>query len=182
MTERDRCHWDAHYAESGVAPVGYANPPSIFAAFADLFPTGGRALEIACGRGCAALWLACRGMEVHAVDVSSTAIQLARELHSRSADARRARFEVFDLDNGLPDGPPVELLLCHNFRDERLYQSMMDRLAPRGLLAIATLSEVDAGLGSFRARRGELRHAFRDLELLAEGESDGKAWLVGRQR
>jgi len=121
-------------------------------------------------------------MDVHAVDVSSTAIQFARELLLRSEYASRARFEVFDLDNGLPDCAPVELLLCLNFRDERLYQAMMDRLAPRGLLAIATLSEADAGAGPFRARRGELRHAFRGLELLAEGEGDGKAWLVGRQR
>lgn len=182
MTERDRRHWDARYAESGLAPVGHAIAPSVFAPFADLFPTGGRALEIACGRGCAALWLTSRGMDVYAVDVSSTAILLARELLSRSGYARQARFEIFDLDNGLPDCPPVELLLCHNFRDERLDQSMMDRLAPRGLLAIATLSEVDAGPGPFRARRGELRHAFRDLVILAEGERDGKAWLVGRQR
>ncbi len=182
MTERDRRHWDARYAESGLAPFGNAIPPPIFAAYADLFPVGGCALEIACGRGCAALWLASRGMDVYAVDVSSTAIQHARELLSRSGYARRARFEVFDLDNGLPDCSPVELLLCHNFRDERLYQSMMDRLAPRGLLAIAALSEVDAGPGPFRARRGELRHAFRDLELVVEGERDGKAWLVGRQR
>jgi SAM-dependent methyltransferase len=182
MTEEDRRRWDTRYAEDGLAPVRDPIAPPIFAPFEDLFPTEGRALEVACGRGKAALWLASRGMDVYGVDVSPTAILLARELLSRSGYAERARFEVFDLDNGLPDGPPVELLLCYNFRDVRLDQPMMERLAPRGLLAIATLSEVGAGPGAFRARPGELRHAFGKLEVLVEGERDGKAWLVGRRR
>ena len=182
MTEEARRRWDLRHAESGLAPVGAPVAPPTFAPFADLFPTEGRALEIACGRGSAALWLASRGMDVYGVDVSPTAIRLARELLSRSGYAERARFEVFDLDNGLPDGPPVELLLCCNFRDARLDEPMMERLAPRGLLAIATLSEVGAGPGAFRARPGELRHAFGRLELLVEEERDGKAWLVGRRR
>jgi SAM-dependent methyltransferase len=139
-------------------------------------------LEIACGKGHAAIWLASRGIDVHAVDASPNAITLARELLSRSGCAARVRFEVFDLDAGRPDGAPVVLLLCHNFRDARLDQAMMDRLAPTGLLAIATLSEVDVGPGSFRARPGELRQAFGELEHLVEGERDGRAWLIGRKR
>lgn len=182
MTEADRRRWDTHYAEGGLASVGDPIVPTVFAAFEDLFPTKGRALEIACGCGRATLWLASRGMHVDAIDVSPTAIQLARELLSRSGYGERVRFKVFDVDNGLPEGPLVELLLCHNFRDARLDQPMMDRLAPGGLLAIATLSEVDAGPGPFRARRGELRQAFGRLELLVEGERDGRAWLVGRRR
>ena len=182
MSEADRRHWDTRYAEGGLAPVGDPVAPSIFAPFEDLFPSEGLALEIACGRGSAALWLASRGMHVHGVDVSPMAIHLARELLSRSGYAERTRFEVFDLDNGLPDSPPVELLLCYKFRDARLDQPMMERLAPRGLLAIATLSEVGAGPGAFRTRPGELRDAFGKLELLVEGERDGKAWLVGRRR
>jgi len=180
MTEEDRRRWNTRYTEGPLAPVGDPIAPPIFAAFEDLFPTEGLALEIACGRGSAALWLASRGMDVY--DVSPAAIYLARELLSRSGYAERARFEVFDLDNGLPDSPSVELLLCYNFRDVRLDEPMMERLAPRGLLAIATLSEVGAGPGAFRARPGELRHAFGKLELLVEGERDGKAWLVARRR
>jgi protein-L-isoaspartate O-methyltransferase len=183
MSINDRQRWDQRYAERELAPVGQASAPSIFAACADLLPRTGHALEIACGRGHAALWLAARGMQVHAVDVSPVAISQARSMLAESEYAERVRFEVCDLDQGLPAGPPCALLLCHNFRDARLDRPMLQRLAPGGILAIATLSDVGAAHpGAFRAQPGELRRAFAALELLAEGEHDGRAWLVGRQR
>jgi hypothetical protein len=95
--------------------------------------------------------------------------------------ADRCHFDVVDLDEGLPAGPHVDLLACHMFRDRRLDQPMIDRLAPEGILAVATLSEVGSVPGSFRARPGELREAFARLETLAEGEADGIAWFLGRR-
>jgi SAM-dependent methyltransferase len=127
------------------------------------------------------VWLALRGMEVTGIDVSPVAIDLARELASLSGVADRCRFEVHDLDDGLPDGPQMGLVFCHLFRDMRLDQAIIDRTAPGGTVAVATLSEVDAGPGQFRARPGELREAFGSLEVLAEGEANGIAWLIGRK-
>jgi SAM-dependent methyltransferase len=130
-----------------------------------------------------ALWLAARGMRVQAVDISPVAIGQAHTLLACSGYAESVRFEVFDLDQGLPAGPPCALVLCHIFRDARLDQSLLRRLAPGGVLAIAVLSEVGATRpGQFHARPGELRRAFAALEPLAEGERDGRAWLVGRRR
>jgi SAM-dependent methyltransferase len=182
VSELDRNHWDVRHAQQGMAPIGDPVPPAVFAAFEALFPTAGFALELACGRGRAALWLASRGMGVHGVDVSPVAIDLARKLLAHSALAERCRFEVLDLDDGLPDGPPADLILCHLFRDARLDRSLVERLAPGGLLAIAVLSEVGAEPGRFRARPGELHAAFAALEIVAEGEAEGFAWLLGRAR
>ncbi|MEO5813186.1 MAG: methyltransferase domain-containing protein [Rhodanobacter sp.] len=183
MSVTDRQRWDQHYATREAALVGATSVLSVLTTSEDLLPNAGHALELACGRGRAALWLAARGMQVHAVDVSPVAIGQARAALAQSAYAERVCFEVFDLDHGLPEGPPCALLLCHNFRDARLDQPMLERLAPGGILAIATLSEVGATRPSpFRARPGELRRAFAPLELLAHGERDGTAWLVGRRR
>lgn len=181
MSQSDRAKWDVRYAERGLAP-GEPVPPPAFAALEASFPTRGFALELACGRGRCALWLASRGMEVHGVDVSPVAIDLARELLATSEWAGRCRFDVVDLDDGLPAGPPADLILCHLFRDARLDRAVIERLAPGGLLAIAVLSEVGAGPGPFRARPGELRSAFAELDLVAEGEASGMAWLLGRSR
>ncbi len=181
MSDEDRRHWDARFSEGGMAPLGPAIAPPVFASSEDLFPTEGLALELACGRGRGALWLASRGMDVFGVDVSPVAIDLARELSSRSGFAERCRFAVVDLDAGLPECPPVELLLCHLFRDPRLDRAMIDRLAPGGLLAVAVLSEVGFGPGRFRAKPGELRGAFGELELLADREGEGMACIVGRR-
>lgn len=166
-----------------MAPVSQNGPlpPPVFAHVERLFPTQGNAIEVACGRGRGAVWLASRGMDVWAVDVSPVAIDLARQLASLSGVADRCRFDVVDLDDGLPQGPPVDLLFCYLFRDQRLDQAMMERLAPEGLLAVAVQSEVDVGPGPFRVRPDELRDAFGELEILDDGEGEGLAWILARR-
>jgi SAM-dependent methyltransferase len=126
------------------------------------------------------VWLAQRGLDCWGIDVSAVAVGLARELAERAGVADRCRFDVVDLDHGLPPGPPVDVIVCHRFRDARLDRAVVDRLAPGGLLAIAVLSEVGAGPGPFRAKPGELLNAFADLDLMAAGERDGEAWLLAR--
>jgi SAM-dependent methyltransferase len=180
VTEADRVRWDVRYARAGPAPVGDAGPPPLFAPHEHLFPTDGLAMEVACGRGRGAFWLAGRGLEVWGFDVSAVAVRLARELAAQHGVGDRCRFDVVDLDDGLPEGAPVDLIVCHLFRDPRLDQAMIERLVPGGLLAIAVLSEVDVGPGPFRAAPGELRAAFAQLDVAAEGERRGEAWLLAR--
>ena len=179
VSEADRRRWDERHAEAGPAS-GDPGPPSVFAAIEDLFPVEGRALEIASGRGELSVWLALRGVDVLGVDVSPVAIEFARELAQRSGVADQCRFEVWDLDEGLPPGPPMDLVVCHMYREPRLDRELIERLAPRGLLAIASLSEVGGEPGRFHARPGELREAFAELEILADGEGDGVAFLIAR--
>lgn len=174
MSEHDRLRWDSAYTEQ---PGGSAVAlPTVIAPFENLLPTTGSALDLACGVGSAAVWLAIRGLDVLGVDVSTVAVDQARAL-ARQVGVD-ARFDAFDLDAGLPPGDPVDVLLCHKFRDPRLYEPMMNRLAPGGVLAICVLSEVGAAPGRFRAGSGELQRAFADLHPLAVGEGDGLAWLI----
>lgn len=181
MSREDQTHWDARYRDEGPAPVLEAPPPPLFVDVQHLFPTEGTALELACGRGRGAVWLARRGMEYLGVDVSAVAIRLSRELAARTGVTDRCSFEVHDLDDGLPDGTPVDLVFSYLFFDRDLADAMMDRLVPGGLLAIATLSEVGAEPGPYRARPGELRELFVSLDVLAEAEEDGSAWLIGHK-
>lgn len=180
MTREDQRRWDERYTGKGPASGGAVGPPGAFAAFADLFPTTGRALDIACGRGFAAIWLAQRGLQVVGLDVSAVAIGQARELARHSGVDESCLFDVVDLDDGLPDGPLVDVIVCHKFRDRRLDRALIDRLAPGGLLATAALSEVGAEPGPFRAAPGELVAAFGELDVIAAGEGDGQAWLLAR--
>lgn len=178
MAETDRARWDERHADRGPGPV---DVPAVFAAYQDLFPSTGRALDLACGQGGASVWLARRGLDVLGVDVSPVAIERARKLAADNGVGARCRFEVADLDDGLPPGPPVDVILCHKFRDRRLDAAIVERLAPGGLLAISALSEVGAKPGPFRVTAGELPAAFASLEQITAEEGDGEAWLLARK-
>jgi 2-polyprenyl-3-methyl-5-hydroxy-6-metoxy-1,4-benzoquinol methylase len=180
VTREDRRRWDQRYTSQGPVPVGAVEPPGVFASYTEAFPTTGCALDLACGQGHGSVWLARRGLNVWGLDVSVVAIDQARDLAEHSGVADRCRFDVVDLDEGLPDGPPVDVILCHRFRDRRLDQAIVGRLAPGGLLAIAVLSEVGAAPGPFRAAAGELPATFGDLSVVADGEGEGYAWLLAR--
>lgn len=180
MSEQDRVRWDARYADREVAAVA-PGPPAAFRRYVAAFPVAGTALELACGPGVGSVWLARRGLTVWGVDVSAVAMGHARTLAARYGVADRCHFDVVDLDDGLPPGPPVDVILCHRFRDSRLDGDVIGRLAPGGLLAIAALSEVGAAPGPFRAAPGELLSAFAGLDVIASGEADGQAWLLARR-
>lgn len=176
MSAQDRSRWDKAYAERAPAPD--VRLPDVFAAHEAVFPHTGTALDIACGQGAAAVWLARRGLDVLGVDVSDVAVQRARVLAAQAGVT--AQFAVVDLDDGLPPGSPVDVLLCHRFREPRLYPALLERLKPGGLLAICVLSEVGGAPGPFRAVAGELNEAFAALDPIAAGEGDGQAWLLAR--
>jgi SAM-dependent methyltransferase len=182
VTEQDRVRWDELYAGRGPARVSAVGPPPVFAPFGNVFPTTGYALDLACGQGLGTVWLARRGMDVWGFDVSPMAIGQARDLARRSRVSDRCRFDVVDLDHGLPTGPPVDAIVCHKFRDRRLDRAIVRRLAPGGLLAISALSEVGATPGPFRVAPGELPAVFAELDLIAAGEGHGEAWLLARAK
>lgn len=182
MSSDDRARWDQRYTERGLPPAETVGPAGVFAPHLEEFPLHGCALDIACGPGLGAVWLAGRGLAVWGVDVSPVAIEQARDLAARSGVGARCRFDVVDLDDGLPAGPPVAVLYCARYRDRRLDRAMVERLTTGGLLAVCVLSEVGGRPGPFRAAPGELPDAFGELDLIAAGEGDGQAWLLGRRR
>ncbi len=72
----DASAWDARYAE---APLVWSAGPNQFVATLESLPPG-RALDLACGEGRNAIWLASLGWHVTAVDFSPVAIEKARAL------------------------------------------------------------------------------------------------------
>lgn len=175
MSDADRRRWDArHSAAQDVVPL----PPDVLRGRVDLVPTSGRALDVACGRGAVALWLAQRGLTVDAVDVSTVGLDAGEH---RGADLP-VRWWRHDLDAGLPAAcaGPYAVVVMQRFRAPALYPALAAALAPGGLLVITVLSEVDEGPGPWRAPPGELLRAFGHLDVLVHTEENGEASLVGR--
>ena len=176
MSAEDQVRWDERYSEAGVRSE-WSIPGGLIDVEA-LLPASGNALDVACGAGHGSIWLAARGLSVLGLDVSVVAIEQARRLAVEAGFDARCRFEVHDLDLGLPDGLPVDLVVCHRFNAPDLDAAMLERLLPGGVLALTVLSEVGAEAGLFRVAAGELLERFADAHVLAHHEGEGQATIV----
>lgn len=100
-----RTAWEEHYGSKPQVWSGRVNTQ--LAEVAGQLPAG-RALDLGCGEGADAIWLADHGWTVVAVDVSNIALERLRaQAAARGVadriDARRHDLD-HDLDHGLPDG------------------------------------------------------------------------------
>ena len=94
MSEIERLDWEQRYQEGEYRPRTWPSP--FLEEWIGRFPVG-RALDVACGAGRNALRLAEAGFQVEAIDVSASAISMARvESARRGLDVA---WEVADLDH-----------------------------------------------------------------------------------
>lgn len=185
--ESDRTRWDERYADHGLVMPGAPEAIAGRAGLLDLVPDAGRALDVACGTGAQAVWLAGRGLDVLALDVSRRAIELTSDAAVAAGCAERVDARVHDLDTGLPDGiGRFDVVVCQRFRDTTLYGPILDAVRPGGIGIVTVLSAVglDGEAGPFHAPAGELRDRFEGThtEVLDERESAGVASIVFRRR
>ena len=148
----DAADWDKKYERSEL--VWGAPPNELLVEYATALPHG-KALDLACGEGRNALWLATRGWEVTGIDNSAVAIDKARTIASRSP-----RSVVDRLDYRCGDVTTVEyghnydlalVLYLHLPAPQRtlVVNRAINSLKPDGILMILghDRSNVDYGVG-----------------------------------
>ncbi|MFT4296045.1 MAG: bifunctional NAD(P)/FAD-dependent oxidoreductase/class I SAM-dependent methyltransferase [Micropruina sp.] len=86
--------WEERYG--GAEPIWSGRVNHSFAALAEQLAVG-TALEFGCGEGADAIWLARRGWQVTAVDISPTAIRRAGEAATAAGLSEQVRFVAADL-------------------------------------------------------------------------------------
>lgn len=97
-----RATWEEHYRAKPQVWSGRVN--THLAEIAGQLPPG-RALDLGCGEGADAIWLAEHGWEVVAADISTTALERVRAQAAARGVADRIDTRQHDLDGGLlPDG------------------------------------------------------------------------------
>lgn len=93
--------WEQHYGAKDRVWSGRVNVR--LAETVEPLPPG-CALDLGCGEGADAIWLARHGWQVVGVDVSHTALQRAAEDAAAAGVAERVRFEQHDLAETFPEG------------------------------------------------------------------------------
>ncbi|MHC8494801.1 class I SAM-dependent methyltransferase [Thalassospira sp. SM2505] len=135
-----RTFWEETYEKA--SPVTSGKPSAVLERFVKDRPVG-RALELGCGKGDDAVWLAKNGWEVTAVDISETALGYARSNASRNGVKDRIAFEAHDLNNSLPDGM-FDLVTAQflqspvKFAREKILNRASQQLSLGGLLLITS--------------------------------------------
>ncbi|SEL15789.1 class I SAM-dependent methyltransferase [Streptacidiphilus jiangxiensis] len=168
-----RDFWDRFYADrSRPVPFFAAKPDENLAALLDrgLVTPGGRALDLGCGAGRNALFLAAHGFRVDAVDLSPVAVAWGEERARESgADVRFLCGDAFALSAAELSGPydlVVDSGCFHHLPPHRRvgYLALLDRVLARGgHLALTVFAAGEGGMGS----------ELTDADLYRAGELQG---------
>jgi tellurite methyltransferase len=154
--------WNQRYGEASATPL----PPTPaewlveHRALLDALPSGGRALDLACGDGRNARYLAELGFAVDAIDVSDVmigrlgdaAVALRLDIRPRVADLER--------EPVLPRGD-YSVVMNFNYLQRNLFGPLTQALRPGGLLFFETFA---------RPHIDELGHDFPAEFVLADNE------------
>ena len=144
---------------------------------ADLLPRRGSALDVACGSGRNALWLAEHGLAVLGLDrdpVRLTELQ-------RLAVERRLGLETKACDLEAPGAglgrEQYDVVVVFNYLHRPLFPAILSALRPEGLLVYETFNAAQAARGKpsnpdFLLQPGELLERVCGLEILRYREGD----------
>ena len=132
--------WEGFYRERGGVWSGRPNALLVEVVEA-LAPAAGTALDLGCGEGGDAVWLAVRGWRVTATDVSTTALERTAAAAARAGAGERVRVERHDLARSLPDGSFDLVTACYLQSPVELPRAQVLRaaagaVAPGGVLVV----------------------------------------------
>ncbi|MGA9769430.1 MAG: methyltransferase domain-containing protein [Blastocatellia bacterium] len=168
----DKTKWDKRYDTTDV--IGGSEPSSFLYSNAESLPTSGLALDLAAGQGRNSVFLAKRGLNTIALDISvrglETGIRLAR--------ASRLQIEAAAVDLTKFSIPPktFDVIINFNYLQRDLASAIILGLKPGGLLVFETMTTDYRRFKpdfnpDFLLRPGELVQMFRGLHLIKYRES-----------
>lgn len=168
MSDADRAKWDARYTAGSYADR--THPTAWLAERLAELPRG-KALDIACGAGRNALYLAAAGYQVDAIDISPVGLARGAGLdHAAGVNWIEA-----DLDSTpLPD-TQYDLIVWVRYVNRPLFEMLESRLKPGGYLLVEQHLRVEQEVigpsdPAYRLAPNELLKAAARLRVLAYQE------------
>jgi SAM-dependent methyltransferase len=147
----------------------------------DVIPRGGMVLDVACGSGRHAIFLAERGWRVHAVDRDAVVLGQI----GRVGQVGGITTECIDLESGQPTlGEGLyDAVIVFNYLHRPLMPALVRAVRPGGVLIYETFTVGQAERGrprnpDFLLRDGELPTLVAPLRVLRAREGDFEGALV----
>jgi SAM-dependent methyltransferase len=146
-----------------------------------LLPATGDSLDLACGSGRHAIWLADQGFRTLAVDRDVVAIDALNQEAARRG--LPIRTQVVDLESGQTflDPDAFDLVVVVHYLHRPLLPMLVNALRPGGVLVYETFTRAQAARGkptnpAFLLEPGELLTLVQPLQVLLsrEGDYDGR--------
>lgn len=185
MSAADREKWDERYR------LGAYEDRTHPSAWLECWLAGvtvGRALDVPCGAGRNAIFLASRGFSVTGIDISGVA--LARAEATARARGLSVEWIRRDLDTGHGVTGAFELIVLIHYVDLDLLRDLAGLLAPGGHLVVELHLATDQPVAgpkdpAFRVAPGALRDAAGQLDILGYSEEvaedpDGRTVALAR--
>ena len=185
MSGIDRDKWDKRYRDGAYAER--THPSEFLQDWVGKIPTG-RAIDLACGSGRNALYLAKQGFDVDAVDISAPALDRAQK--TAQGMGVSVNWLEHDLDEPLQLEDSYQLILIIRYVNLPLIQQMTANLAPGGFLVceqhLVTEAEVIGPTNSvYRVSSGDLLTVaegldIKHLEEVVVPDPDGRTAALAR--
>jgi 2-polyprenyl-3-methyl-5-hydroxy-6-metoxy-1,4-benzoquinol methylase len=168
MSQDDREKWDKQHGKTNGSQYPSEFLRQMIDADSWLLPRG-KALDIACGKGRNSLYLAARGFEVVAIDISPIALDQGRrdaEAEQRQIDWRQADLEQLQLDHDA-----YELIVNFNYLQRSLVPQLKKAVKKGGCIIFETylIDQRDIGHPNnpdYLLAHNELLEHFRDFRVL----------------
>ena len=170
MSKQDRIKWNQRYAEDSYHKN---NPVTLVEDWLARIPVG-RALDVACGAGRNAIFLAQAGYRVDAVDISAEGLKQARQ--KAENQGLSINWIEHDLEQTFQFDRDYDLIIVLWYVNLALITRLCDCLAPGGYLLceehLITDQEVIGPTSlNFRVAPGDLGEAVSGLDVLLYEES-----------
>jgi len=170
MSKLDLEKWNQRYAEDSYRK---SNPVTLVEDWLPEIPIG-KALDVACGAGRNALFLAQAGFRVDAIDISPLGLDKAQ--HSAAQQGLEINWIEHDFDRSVDFDTDYDLILVMWYVNLALITRVCDCLAPGGYILcqehLVTNEDVIGPTSTdYRVVPGALRAAVSGLELLFYDES-----------
>ena len=192
MTRADQRKWDRIYTDKDKEA---GQPCRVLSAHSHLLPAAGLALDLACGRGANALYLARMGYTTSAWDLSEVVLQRLAEQAGRIGVPLST--EQRDVATRPPAPASFDVIVVSRYLERTIVPDIIAALKDGGLLFYQTfirekVSDSGPNNPAYRLQPNELLHLFRSLHIIhyreegTTGDTDqgfrNEAMLIAQKR